>query len=525
MVKKKQDFKEEVKALDDATFDVDKNSEISENKKSKAKKPTTKASSSSKKNQSKKSVAKKIEKVKNTSEISKEEVADDSKNDETIVEETPNNKEISEIAKDSETMNDAEVVSKDVEGSKTESLEKEYQELESEVMMAPTSDGLGLSQEIVDEKIKQALETQSPKKRRKSTIVNLCLLLLNLILMFFIVKGLIEDVGDMSFSSIVSKQGGRLWWLAGGVLIYLVYMLAQTLMYKVLIKDFTGKTRWWLSYDVAIVGKYYDNITPFAVGGQPFQIVRLVQNDVSAGVATSIPIIKMIINTAINALVAVLFFVFGMPLIPTTSSLNSILLLLFEILGVIGLVITVVVVLFMFLVSSGSLFTRSFISGLLRLGYKLKIVKNYRKTFKKVLNQVSEYKLSMSYLWKHKLLLLKMIVLSILECLSYAMIPYFVAMAFAVNLDMSPMLFIVVCIAKYYICTMASSFIPLPGGTGLIEITFIFLFGSIVGDSIVWALLIWRILSYYLIIAHGFVHELGQITHNFIKNSKKRKIA
>lgn len=405
-----------------------------------------------------------------------------------------------------------------------EELTANYQELEAEVMSKPTKDGLGLSQEIVDEKIKQAMEAQSPKKRKKSTIINLCLLLLNLVLMFFIVKGLIKDVGDTRFSDIIDKQGAKLWWLAGGVVIYLVYMLAQTLMYKVLIKDFTGKTKWWLSYDVAIVGKYYDNITPFSVGGQPFQIIRIITNDISAGVATSIPIIKMILNTAINAVVAVLFFVFGMPLIPTTSSLNSILLLIFEILGVIGLVITVIVVLFMFLVSSGNLLTRSFISGILRLGYKMKIVKNYRKTFKKVLNQVEEYKLSMSYLWKHKALLVKMIFLCLMECLSYALIPYFVAMAFAGPIDMSPWLFIVVCIAKYYICMMASSFIPLPGGTGLIEITFIFLFGSVVGDSIVWALLCWRLLSYYLIIMHGFVHELGVITRNFIKNGKERKI-
>jgi hypothetical protein len=417
------------------------------------------------------------------------------------------------------------------ENVKNESSEKQLNDVEtaetnevSQNLDNASVDGLGLSQEIVEEKMKQALETQTPKKRKKSLIVNLCLLLVNLVFMFFIVKNLISDVGDSNFGLIIKTQGSKLWWLVGGVLIYCVYIFAQTTMYHVLIKDFTGKSRWWLSYDVAIVGKYYDDITPFAVGGQAFQIVRLTKNGVSAGVATSIPIIKMIINTAINAFVAVLFFVFGMPLIPSSSTLNSLLLLIFEILGVIGLIITVLVVLFMFLVSSGSLFTRSFISGLLRAGYKLKIVKNYRKTFKKVLNQVSEYKLSMSYLWKHKKLLFKMILLCLVECLSYAVIPYFVVMAFAQNIELSPILFLVVCIAKYYISSMASSFIPLPGGTGLIEIAFIFLYSTTVGDNIVWALLVWRLLSYYLIIIHGFVHELGKIGYNFVKNSKRRKI-
>ena len=71
---------------------------------------------------------------------------------------------------------------------------------------------------------------------------------------------------------------------------------------------------------------------------------------------------------------------------------------------------------------------------------------------------------------------------------------------------------------------MASCFLPLPGGTGLMEISFIFLFGMMVGDSIVWALLAWRILSYYMILVHGFSHELIHIVKNMVKNKKRREL-
>lgn len=388
---------------------------------------------------------------------------------------------------------------------------------------------LGLSQDAVDEKLKQAMETQTPKKRKRSIIINLCLLLVNIVFMAFIVKKLIDSTvgsGQDMMQSLLN-HGSRLWWLAGGLGIYLLYILAQTLMYQVLIKDLTGKRRPWLSYDVAILGKYYDNITPFAVGGQPMQIVRLATNGISAGTSTSIPIIKMMINNLVNMLLALGFFVFGLPKLPTTEGFNDILLVLLEIVGVIGLIITVLLVLFMFLISSGRLFTRSFVSGILRLGYKLKIVKNYRQTFKKVMNQVAEYKASMLYLWRHKLLLLKMLLLSIVECLTYASLPFFVVMALVNPADLvgvSPFIFLLMCITKYYVCSMASSFIPLPGGTGLMEISFIFLFGLSLGnESIVWALLIWRLLSYYLIIIHGFVHEVGQIFFRISKNRKNRR--
>lgn len=411
------------------------------------------------------------------------------------------------------------------ENKKDDALEKQEPEIKEALETdSNNNENLGLSSEYAEDKIKQALEMQSPKKKRKSTIISLLLLLVNLIFMFYIVKGLIANVGENDISSVIETQGSKVWWLAGGVGMYVVYIIAQVLMYYVLIKDITGKKRLGLSYDVAIVGKYYDNVTPFAVGGQPMQIVRLAKSGISAGISTSIPIIKMMFNSAVNMLVALLFFIFGVPKIPLTSPLNDMLLILLIIVGVIGLIITVIVVSFMFLVASGTLITRSFISNILRIGYKLKIVKNYRQSFQKILNQVAEYKVSFNYMWKNKKTLFKILGLSLVECLSYAVMPYFVVMAFGGPIDMNPWLFLVICISQYYICFMASTFIPLPGGTGLMEISFIFLFGIIVGSNVVWALLAWRILSYYMIVVHGFAHELIHITKGIIKNRKGREL-
>ena len=395
---------------------------------------------------------------------------------------------------------------------------KDCQEIEKE------DNRLEISEEYAEQKVQQVIELQSPKKKRKNTIINLCLLLINFILMFYIIKGLIGNVGEIHINTLFKNQGARMWWLVGGLLIYVVYILVQTLMYYVLIKDITGKKRFGLAYDVAVVGKYYDNVTPFAVGGQPMQILRLAKNGISAGTSTSLPIMKMMLNSAVNMILAVLFFIFGVPKIPVTTPLNDMLLTLLILFGVIGLVITIIVVVFTFLIASGGLVTRSFISGILRIGYKLRIVKNYRQTFQRVLNQVTEYKVSFRFILKNKKTLFKMLGLCLLECLSYAIMPYFVVQAFAETISMEPIMFLFICLSQYYICAMASSFIPLPGGTGIMELSFIFLFGIIVGDNIVWALLAWRILSYYLILVHGFVHELVHIGKNMVKSRKRREL-
>lgn len=408
-----------------------------------------------------------------------------------------------------------------------EMVEENQFETEQGIQLSMDTDvDLEIPKEVVDEKLKQALETQNPKKKKKNTVINLLLLLVNIIFMVFIVKSLVSNVGDADFTKIVEQQGSKLWWLFGGLVIYCVYMFAQYSMYNVLIKDITGKKRRKLAYDVAVVGKYYDNVTPFAVGGQPMQIVALSKNGISPGVSTSIPIMKMMLNSIVNVVLVTLFFVFGLPRIPHTSAFNDLLLVILEVLGVIGIIITGVVTLCMVLISSGNLVTRSLLSKIIKLGYRLKIVKNYRRTLKKTINQVAEYRSSMKYLWKRKKLLIKMILLCLLECLSYAIIPYFVVKAFSTSINLSPIMLIFICLVQYYICAMASSFIPLPGGTGLMEISFIFLFGAGVinlGDSIVWALLAWRFLSYYMILIHGFSHELIKIVKTLIKNKRKRE--
>ena len=68
------------------------------------------------------------------------------------------------------------------------------------------------------------------------------------------------------------------------------------------------------------------------------------------------------------------------------------------------------------------------------------------------------------------------------------------------------------CLIKYYICFFASSYIPLPGGTGMMEISFVILFSSVIGPNFVaWGFLIWRLASYYSNIIQGFLITLGDI--------------
>ena len=61
-----------------------------------------------------------------------------------------------------------------------------------------------------------------------------------------------------------------------------------------------------------LLGKYYDNVTPAALGGQPFQIYYMHKNGkLPSGLATTIPIIAMISGQIGFLIIAVFCFLFG----------------------------------------------------------------------------------------------------------------------------------------------------------------------------------------------------------------------
>ena len=64
----------------------------------------------------------------------------------------------------------------------------------------------------------------------------------------------------------------------------------------VMCKLLTKKAHFRTSMETAIIGTYYNNVTPLAVGGQPFEIYHLSKHGVHGGVASAIPIVSFFVN-------------------------------------------------------------------------------------------------------------------------------------------------------------------------------------------------------------------------------------
>lgn len=384
-----------------------------------------------------------------------------------------------------------------------------------------------LEKQTVQELMKEAAETEEKPKKKKVAITSVIFFIINVVFMIFVVRNLVSSTSVTDFASVVSLQGNRLWWLLAGLGLLIIFFLCETLLFYDLIKKTTGKRRFFLSYRLASVGKYYDFITPTQLGGQPSQILRLSRSGVSAGIATSIPIIKLIVYSFVYTIISIVLYFFAVPLIPTAGSLQGLLMMLIKVVGGIGLFVTVIMTFLYFIIGNGRIIGRSFIQGLVRFGFRLKIVKNYRQTFEKILTQVNEYQSSIKYLNKHKGLLFRMVFLSLVECFAFALIPFCVVMAFSsITFATVPeaLYCMLILMSEYYLCLLVSTCLPLPGGTGTTEICFIFLFAIgaySVGDNIGWALIFFRLITYYAVVLHGFLHIIVENIVNLIKNKQK----
>ena len=105
--------------------------------------------------------------------------------------------------------------------------------------------------------------------------------------------------GNKNYPSISQLKSifktGWLYFLLG-ISAFVLSFFFKGLKNVIMCKSMTGKSHFITCMETGIIGTYYNNVTPLAVGGQPFEIYHLSKHGVHGGVASSIPIASFFIN-------------------------------------------------------------------------------------------------------------------------------------------------------------------------------------------------------------------------------------
>ena len=251
-----------------------------------------------------------------------------------------------------------------------------------------------------------------------------------------------------------------------------------------------------------LLGKYYDNITPAAIGGQPFQIYYMRHHSgLGNGASTSIPIVGMITNQIGFLIIAILCFAFS-----SITWKNP------------ALIVTAWIGLLFYafwpvMIAGVSFFpqaTTKFLKFWVKVLAKIRIIKNREVVLEKIEHEMDEYAKSVKMILKTKGLFARVTILSVLFNALIIAIPFFVLTAFGGNIDFME------CFALTVAVMSAVYFIPTPGNSGAAEGTFFLVFSALSSGYVFWAMLVWRFFSYYIYII------IGPIIYFLIHLEKKR---
>lgn len=288
-----------------------------------------------------------------------------------------------------------------------------------------------------------------------------------------------------------------------------LFYVVEALTYSILIKKSTGRFNFMLGMQMTIVGKYWDSITPFGSGGQIAQVAYANKKGLAGNISTSVTVGKYMIWMIAFVILGIIALC-----IPITTFTTG---KIVKILGAVGVAINIALTLFIWAVSVNRKFCSVIVVGGLKLLYKMHIVKNYTKALRSSIKFIKQYQQSFKMFLKNPWIFISELILCALGLLLMASIAYFIYLGFHYpNAQVSP----VTIIAMSLVCTFATSYIPLPGGSGAAEISFAGLFGSLFENNVVfWALIIWRIATYYILILIGFIYIIA----DSIIGKKKKK--
>ncbi len=278
-----------------------------------------------------------------------------------------------------------------------------------------------------------------------------------------------------------------MWWLLGGLLLVILYWLLKAevinLCGKRIKKDYQFKKSLKLTLDT----QFFNAVTPFSLGGQPFQIYRLKKQGFSLEQGMNIIIQDCIVYQIALILlgtIAILsnyFFSF----FPDNYLLKQLVLL--------GYIINLSVIVILFIVAFNKKGNKLLLDFAIKIGAKFKIIKDKEAFLKRSNEIITNFHHSATTLMKSKRHFIRIILLNFIALTLLYLVPYTLVMGLGLEMD-----FLIVIIATAYVMIIGS-FVPLPGGSGGLEFGFVSFFGVyIVGAQLSSIMIVWRFLTYYL---------------------------
>lgn len=356
--------------------------------------------------------------------------------------------------------------------------------------------------------------TKKPPKDKKK-IWSLIFFLVNIVVISIILIVQLRKEGGITSLNKLWEFEMQKKFILIAVLCFLISNMASSLKLSLYHKRLQKKFRFAFCLKTQFMTKYYAKITPFGVGGQPYEVYYLKKNKVKTTNALTMVSSSYVSNKLIYALLALIMII--------TFRWNSLLMQqknnvkVIIVLAIISFAILSIFLTFIILMCVNKRLGNKIIVLLVKLLAKLKLTKNPGLLYLKIMRPALVFQAKMKKFFASKWLTFVFLILSLCEYVIEYSVPFFIYSAFN-GFD----------IAIYWqllsisvIIELACRLIPLPGGSGLAELSFYAIFTSLFDSGVLfWALILWRMITYY---SYLFVGLFIMIC-DYIFKPKRKKI-
>lgn len=336
------------------------------------------------------------------------------------------------------------------------------------------------------------------KDKIKKILGILLLLIVTILVLYFSLKDNYEAIiHEMIYIN-------KIWLLVAFILVF-GYWILKSIVIQNITNKINKKFSFKQAFQLILETNFFHAITPFATGGQPYQIYYLKKSDIRLSDASNIVIQNFIIYQIALVLLGTIAVLsnFFLNLFPDNSLLKS--------LVIIGFLCNLVVIIGLFVLTSAKKINQIIMNFIIKFLSKIKIVKDKDATIKRFQKSLDDFHSGKKILLQDKWNFIKLILIDFFALSCQYAIP--LALSFGIG-DYTSMNLFTTLVASSYVM-LIGSFVPIPGGTGGLEYGFMVFFGYFIPSSPLAAImLLWRFITYY------FALILGAIILNVRKKKK-----
>lgn len=267
--------------------------------------------------------------------------------------------------------------------------------------------------------------------------------------------------------------------------------IATTRIANIFKKDYSIKQGMRLVLET----NFFHAITPFAVGGQPYEIYSLKKSKLKITEATNVSIVNFIVYQIALVLLGIIAIVYNhhFVLLKENDLLKN--------LVVVGFLVNFIVIVALFLLTCTKKINKILMKFIIKVLNKIHIVKNKDEKIKQFNEYLNEFHQGAKILLQYKKLFIKLIFVHFIGLISSYLIPLTLAYAMGISSYTG----IEAIVLSSYVM-LIGAFVPIPGGTGGLEYGFMTFYGSFIkGSKLNAIMLLWRFITYYFAMILGAI--------------------